>query len=91
MDGCKGGGGLPGLVAVKLRCVQFPLWWKGWLVVAGSGVIMCVFSNLIFHSGDGFAFHEGLWGPSSGFQHVGWMHHWKVSTAQFGLCWALVL
>ena len=35
--------GVPGLFAVKLRCVNFPLWWKGSLVAAGSGVVMCVF------------------------------------------------
>ena len=25
VDGSKGGGGVPGLVAVQLRCVRFPL------------------------------------------------------------------
>ena len=38
LDGGKGGGCVPGLVAVKLRRVKFSLWWKGSLVVAGSGV-----------------------------------------------------
>ena len=43
VDGVKGGGCVPGLVAVKFRCVEFPLWWKGWLVAAGSGVCyVCV-------------------------------------------------
>ena len=66
VDGCKGGGSVPGLVAVKLRRVTFPLWWKGWLVAAGSGVVMCVCVcvSICFRLSKWrcSAFPEGLWG-----------------------------
>ena len=33
-------------------------------------VVYDSYGVLIFHSGDGSAFHEGSWGPSGGFQNM---------------------
>ena len=91
VDGCTVGGGVPGVVAVKLRCFKCPLWWKGWLVAAGSGVAMCLFSNVFVAVVMFLLFMKACVGHARDFNMLVGCTIGRLVLLSFGLRWAWVL